>query len=89
MASAHFLVSGRVQGVGFRYFVAGTARQLKLTGWVRNQPDGTVECVAAGSDEQLDQFEEQLRSGPPLARVSELTRQPAADPGLNSFEIRR
>lgn len=70
-----YRVSGRVQGVGFRWWTARTARRLSLAGSVRNREDGTVEVVAAGTIDQLEEFERQLRSGPPGAEVS------AVDPG--------
>ncbi len=59
-----FVVSGRVQGVGFRWFVRNAARELGLTGWVRNLADGRVEAEASGPPEALDAFERRLREGP-------------------------
>ncbi|MGO8669967.1 MAG: acylphosphatase [Capsulimonadaceae bacterium] len=67
------LVSGRVQGVGYRYFVEHVARQLDLRGHVRNRADGSVEAVAEGSREDLDQFVDQLRRGPHASEVTDLT----------------
>ncbi len=64
-----FLVSGHVQGVGFRYFVADAARREGLTGSVRNLADGRVEAVAEGDAESLDRFERVLWRGPSRARV--------------------
>lgn len=66
----HAIVRGRVQGVGFRYFVRKAAGELGVRGWVRNCPDGTVEVEAEGSEGQLDEFEVRLNQGPALARVS-------------------
>ncbi|MDR0360402.1 MAG: acylphosphatase [bacterium] len=66
----HAVVQGRVQAVGFRLFVEDEAQSLELRGWVRNRPDGTVECVAEGSREALDRLLAALRKGPPLARVA-------------------
>jgi len=65
-------VTGRVQGVGFRYFVAAHARALGLTGWARNLLDGSVEVQAAGPADALATLEERLREGPPHARVAGL-----------------
>ena len=62
-------VAGRVQGVGFRYFVARAARRLGLSGYVRNLPDGTVEVAAAGSRGALDALVALLEKGPPGAVV--------------------
>jgi acylphosphatase len=68
-AARKYIVSGYVQGVGFRWFVRAIAQELGVTGWVRNLPDGRVEAEAAGAPEQLAAFEERLRQGPPGARV--------------------
>lgn len=62
-------VIGRVQGVFFRAFVAGHARDLGLTGYVRNLPDGSVEVLAEGAPEMLEELLEYLHEGPPAARV--------------------
>lgn len=65
-------MSGRVQGVGFRYFVQDRALELGLRGWVRNLPDGSVEAAAAGPPEALDRLEARLRQGPARARVDRM-----------------
>jgi acylphosphatase len=62
-------IRGRVQGVGFRYFVVLQARDLGLAGWVANEGDGSVRCLAEGSPAALDRFEAALRIGPPGAIV--------------------
>lgn len=72
MPGVHLLVSGRVQGVGFRWFVRVTGRSLQLSGWVKNRPDGTVEIAAEGSQDRLDRMKEQVRSGPNGAAVSDV-----------------
>ena len=64
-----FVISGRVQGVGFRWFAESAAAREGLHGWVRNLPDGRVEAQAEGDAEALDRFERALRHGPPAARV--------------------
>ncbi|MGN2249360.1 acylphosphatase [Frateuria sp. GZRe14] len=74
MAAARFLVSGRVQGVFYRASTRGQARQLDLTGHVRNLPDGRVEVVAHGSAEALDALERWLWQGPPAAEVEGVER---------------
>lgn len=66
----HFLISGRVQGVGFRWFAESAASREGLHGWVRNRPDGSVEAMAEGDAEALERFERALRHGPPAARVA-------------------
>lgn len=68
----HYLVSGRVQGVGFRWFVHREAAELGLRGWVRNLQSGEVECVAEGSEAQLADLEAQLRKGSRGSRVDRL-----------------
>lgn len=64
-----YLISGVVQGVGYRAFAERSARQLGVTGWARNQDDGGVEVHANGTVEQLDDFEARLRQGPRWAQV--------------------
>src|SRR6202161_3489247 len=83
-----FVVRGRVQGVGFRWFVEREAHILAIAGWVRNNHDGGVEVLAQGTRDQLSRLHSRLREGPRAARVdavevSEAT--PVA--GLNSFRI--
>jgi len=57
-------VRGRVQGVGFRYWVVRRSNELGLTGWVRNELDGSVRCVAEGPADGIERLEEMLRAGP-------------------------
>jgi acylphosphatase len=84
-----FLVSGRVQGVGFRYFARRVAGRLGLVGWVRNLPDGGVEAVAEGSPEDLARFLSELRIGPTLADVTKVRASPTdSSEALAGFEIR-
>jgi acylphosphatase len=68
----HFLIQGRVQGVGFRWFVQREAGELDLRGWVRNTEDGEVEVVASGSEADLAELRATLRRGPRGARVDRL-----------------
>jgi len=84
-----YLVRGRVQGVGFRWFVEREAHILKIAGWVRNNPDSTVEVLAQGTGDQLSGLHQRLREGPRASRVDEVevtNADPA--PGLTSFQIR-
>ena len=64
-----FVISGRVQGVGFRYFAESAAAREGLNGSVRNLPDGRVEAIAEGEAESIERFERAIRHGPPGARV--------------------
>jgi len=66
-------VTGRVQGVGFRAATVRQAHLLKITGWVRNAADGSVEALIQGSPEQVDRMLSWLHRGPPSARVAEVT----------------
>ena len=72
MATLHAVVRGRVQGVGFRWFVRERARELGIRGWVRNRSDGSVEVEAAGESESLDRLRQWLARGPAGAHVSGL-----------------
>lgn len=82
-------VSGRVQGVGFRQFVRWHARQLGLTGWVRNEPDGSVYLVAEGPRERLEQLLRAVQQGPPAARVDNVQAHwLPAQGAFEAFEIR-
>jgi len=63
------VISGRVQGVGFRYFTEASAHREGIEGWVRNLPDGRVEVSAQADEESLDRFERAIRHGPPGAHV--------------------
>jgi len=64
-----FVISGRVQGVGFRAFAQHTARALGVTGWAQNLDNGDVEVHANGSPQHLDDFEARLRQGPRWGEV--------------------
>jgi acylphosphatase len=86
----HFLIRGRVQGVGFRWFVHREASELGLRGWVRNTDTGDVEVVASGPPEDLDELRSELKKGSRGSRVDkviehELDESEAAN--LRDFEI--
>jgi len=86
----HFLIRGRVQGVGFRWFVHREASELDLRGWVRNTEDGDVEVVASGAPGDLAELRASLRRGPRGSRVDHviehyLDEKEATD--LNAFRI--
>lgn len=71
MPRKHLIISGEVQGVGFRYFTVREAQRHGLTGWVRNCPDGTVEIEAQGNDHRLAMFMEAMRHGPAYSEVED------------------
>ncbi len=75
MRAVRIVVRGWVQGVGFRAHVVRIARELELTGWVRNQSDGGVEAEAVGDEASLRRFADAVRSGPVAGRVLESTEQ--------------
>jgi len=87
-ARVRAVVHGDVQGVGFRYFVQRLAWQERLAGWVRNRPDGAVECVAQGPRDAVERLLGALRQGPAMARVDRVDeRWEAAQPGLEDFDV--
>jgi acylphosphatase len=86
----HFLVRGRVQGVGFRWFVHREASELELKGWVRNTEDGEVEVVVAGDEPALNELRASLRRGPRGSRVDKLIEHPLVESegeNLDAFKI--
>jgi acylphosphatase len=76
----HARVAGRVQGVGFRWFVREEARRLGLAGWVRNLPSGEVEVLADGDTAAIESLAEALSKGPPGARVEIVHKLPVSNP---------
>jgi acylphosphatase len=84
-----FLVSGRVQGVGFRYFAQDAARREGLHGYVTNHDDGTVEVKAEGEADALERFERALRRGPSRSRIEHvMIDEISPDQGNTGFLIR-
>lgn len=82
------LIEGRVQGVGYRYWVRERAGGRGLDGWVRNLPGGQVEAVFAGPERQVAEMVSACWHGPRFARVSSVT-QAACEPPASGFDIRR
>jgi acylphosphatase len=83
-------ITGRVQGVGFRNFTLLRARDLGLTGWVRNEPDGSVRLEAEGDPDALDDLEAALQNGPRMARVKAVDAERTDATGeFATFRVRR
>lgn len=81
----HLLIRGKVQGVGFRWFVREQARRCELAGWVRNNADGSVELEASGDDDCVARFGTAVRLGPSGARVESVDHVDSGDsPGRAS-----
>jgi acylphosphatase len=84
-----YRVRGRVQGVGFRYFVERAAKPLGITGWVRNLDDGSVEVYAVGTEAQLSDLAGLLRQGPRWAEVRGVEESDAAVENYSGFSVRQ
>ena len=83
-------ITGRVQGVAFRAWTRGEAERRGLTGWVRNEPDGSVHALFMGPADAVSAMLEAVKQGPLAARVSQvLTETVDTDPGLSGFRITR
>ena len=81
-------VTGRVQGVSFRYYAEHQARRLGVAGWVRNEPDGSVAAHVEGGAQAVDAMVAWLRQGPPAARVDRVDVSETQLTGATSFEVR-
>jgi acylphosphatase len=88
VSAFRYVVAGRVQGVGYRYFVLRQADVLGVSGYARNRSDGSVEVVAEGSDTALADFEARLREGPTFAEVTGVTREAIMERSGGGFHIR-
>lgn len=78
--AVHVVITGRVQGVGFRAFVERQAEALRLDGWVRNRRNGTVEAVFAGDEGEIQHILMELNAGPPAAAVTDVRTGPYEGP---------
>jgi acylphosphatase len=86
----HAIVRGRVQGVGFRYFVLQKAQGLGLKGWVRNLPDGRVEVEVVGDEDAVDEMEQVLWKGPHFSNVEDVSCRRLDEPrDYDDFQVRR
>lgn len=87
LETRRYVVSGRVQGVGFRWFVEREAAQIGITGWVRNREDGNVEVMATGTRDQHGTLRRKLQEGPRAARVDQVNESVAPLLEAKSFHI--
>lgn len=88
MKAVQARVTGRVQGVSFRWYTEEQARRLGVTGWVRNEPDGSVLVHAEGDDDAVDALVAWCREGPSMARVRDVAVREATPIGAKGFETR-
>ena len=88
MVSLRLEISGRVQGVGFRYSMRDEATRRGVRGWVRNRRDGSVEALAQGEPAAVEALVDWARRGPPGARVTEVRASAAEEAALDGFELR-
>ena len=89
MLTLELRITGRVQGVGFRYALRDEAKRLAVTGWVRNCSDGSVQALVQGAPHAVDALLAWARRGPPGSRVADVLAVPAQDPQRHAaFEIR-
>ena len=84
----HVMITGRVQGVFFRAWAQGHARELGVSGWIRNAADGSVEAHLEGDEKAVERMIERMRSGPSNARVEDVAVEDAELEGLGRFEVR-
>ncbi len=82
-----FIISGHVQGVGYRYFATRAAESCRVNGTVRNMPNGTVEAVAEGDEASVEAFRAELERGPRVGRVDHVAAEPIAVAGHMSFRV--
>ena len=89
MATVHLWITGNVQGVFYRAAAAEVAQRLRLSGWIRNAPDGAVEATVNGPDEPVAEFVDWCRKGPAKAHVADVVVTPKPDDGFTGFQILR
>ena len=89
MNAKRLVIAGRVQGVGFRYWLVEQAEALGVAGWVRNRPDGSVEALIAGDIDAVEELARLCRRGPRLATVVSITEELAEPPNEPGFRVTR
>jgi acylphosphatase len=85
----HVRVTGRVQGVFFRAWTQGQARELQISGWIRNCPDGSVEAHLGGEEDAVTEMIARMRQGPSNAQIEDVSVEDAPPEDLGRFELRR
>lgn len=88
LAGRNLRITGGVQGVFFRVWTQGQGRELGVSGWIRNCPDGSVEAHLTGEEEAVERMIDRMRRGPANARVDELTVEDAEPGECGRFEVR-
>jgi len=89
MPTVHLIIKGKVQGVFYRATAQDVAEELNVTGWIKNTPEGNVEIIASGSEEQLQKFIVWCRQGPPKAVVTNVSVNQVAEEKFDEFKIAR
>ena len=89
MKSYHLSIKGRVQGVFYRESAKREATRLGVTGWVKNKPDGSVELLACGTEDTVQKLVEWCKTGPPLAKVTEVTVTEVEPQVFDAFTVER
>jgi acylphosphatase len=89
MRTVHLIIKGKVQGVYYRASAKDVARDIGVTGWVKNMPDGNVEVIVSGSEERVEKFIEWCRKGPKNAEVTEVIVNDSKEKPLTDFRIIR
>lgn len=87
--TVHLLISGRVQGVGYRAWFEDEALELGLDGWVRNRSEGSVEALVHGDARKIDDLIRACHKGPPMARVDKVQVEAAQYDGIHGFRIQK
>ena len=88
MTTVRLIITGRVQGVGYRIWAERAALSLDIRGWVRNRRDGSVELLATGDEDAISRLIEACRDGPPAAVVADVAASGAEDDGAAGFSAR-
>jgi acylphosphatase len=88
VVARHVRVTGKVQGVFFRAWTRDQAREIGVSGWVRNCSDGSVEAHLEGEEAAVDQMIERMRQGPPSARVDDLSGENVEPEAFDAFKVR-